>query len=111
MKKDPLLFITHMEECIEDIEIYMSGKSRDDFLADKMLQDAVVRKLMIIGEAVKNLPAEFTSKYPKVPWSDIARTRDKLVHDYFGVDLKLTFDIVAEDLPELKKQIARILKR
>ena len=64
----------------------------------------------IIGEAVKNLPESFKKKYPEVPWKEIAGTRDKLIHEYFGVDLKLTYKIAKENIPELKKNILKILK-
>ncbi len=111
MKKEPLVFIGHIEECIGAIESYMRGKTKSEFLADRMLQDAVVRRLEVMGEAVKNLPTSFTAKYPEVPWNDIARTRDKLIHDYFGVDLQMTLEIISDDLPKLKRHIAKIIKK
>ena len=67
-------------------------------------------KIEIIGEATKNIPSSFREKHIDVPWSEMARTRDKLIHGYFGVDLDLTFDIIEKDLPKLKKQILKILK-
>lgn len=107
--KDPIIFIKHIMGSIESIESYSKGISKKGFFENKQLQDAVMRRLEIIGEAVKNLPTEFTSKHKAVPWQDIAGTRDKLIHHYFGVDLELTFDIIQTEIPRLKKEINRIL--
>jgi len=76
-----------------------------------MRKDAIVRELEIIGEAVKNLSPGFTSKYPDVEWSQIARTRDIIIHRYFGLDLNVIWNIVKEDLPRLKKDIKEILDK
>jgi uncharacterized protein with HEPN domain len=110
MKRDPLIFIKHIDECISDIDEFMSGKTEADFLDDKMLNKSVIRTLEVMGEAVKNLPNDFIGRYPEIPWADIAGTRDKLIHNYFGVDLNLTYEIIKDDLPELKKQIKGILE-
>ncbi|MCX6720190.1 MAG: DUF86 domain-containing protein, partial [Candidatus Staskawiczbacteria bacterium] len=75
-----------------------------------IIQNATMRMIEIIGEAVKKLPENFKAKYPDVPWKEIAGTRDKLIHEYFGVDLELTYKIVKENIPELKKNITKILK-
>ena len=74
-----------------------------------MLQDAVVRRLEIIGEAVKHLPAEIKERNPDVPWKRIAGTRDVLIHDYFGVDVDLTWAVVKNSLPALRTQVTAIL--
>jgi len=109
MNKDPIIFIKHIMESIEHIESYSEGISKNNFLEDEKLQDAVIRRLEIIGEAVKILPKEFTDKYGSIPWQDIAGTRDKLIHHYFGIDLELTFDIIKKEIPKLKKEISKIL--
>lgn len=110
MKKDAKIFLKHILESIEKIEEFMKGVSKERFLNSVQLQDAVIRRLEIIGEATKNLPTEFRKKYSDVPWSEIARMRDKLIHGYFGIDLNLTFDIVRKDIPGLKEKISKILK-
>ncbi|WP_340819676.1 DUF86 domain-containing protein [Methanolobus sp. WCC4] len=107
--KDPEVFVMHIIDSIDKIEDFTSNKTKDEFLEDIQLQDATIRRIEIIGEASKNIPEEFRNKYPEVPWSEMARTRDKLIHGYFGVDLNLTWDIVQHDLPELKQKMYRIL--
>jgi uncharacterized protein with HEPN domain len=110
MKKDISIFLNHILESIERIEEFTKNISKKIFLDSIQLQDAVIRRLEIIGEATKNIPPEFRKKYADVPWSEIARTRDKLIHGYFVVDLALTWDIVKKDLPDLKKKIKKILE-
>ena len=80
MKKDIEIFLKQIMESIEAIETYSDGITKDDFLKDAIIQDAVIRRLEVIGEAVKNLPLEFTSKHNEVEWDKIARMRDKLIH-------------------------------
>ena len=111
MKKDPKVFIGHILESIHLIEKYVDQMSKDDFLKSVSIQDAVIRRLEIIGEAVKNIPPEFRDEYPDIPWRQIAGMRDVLIHGYFGVDLDLTWKVVKSDLPKLERKIAGILKK
>jgi len=104
MKKDTSIFIDHILENIEDIESFTKGVDKKRFLENKEKQNAVIRSLEIIGEAVKNIPQVIKAKYPKTPWKEIAGTRDKISHHYFGVDLELIWKIVKENLLELKKE-------
>ncbi len=109
MIKNPKIFLEHILECIELIEFYTDNKKEEDFIVSLLLQDAVIRRIEIIGEAVKNLPDEVKSKNPHIPWKKIAGMRDLLIHEYFGVDNKLTWSVVRKDIPELKKNIEKIL--
>ena len=109
MKKEPLIFIEHILESIERIESYTKDLSKEKLKKNVKIQDAIIRRIEIIGEATKNLPIDFRNKYTAVEWSDIIRTRDKITHHYFGIDLDIVWDIVKKDLPDLKKKIISIL--
>jgi len=110
MIKDSSIFIEHIVENITDIESFVNNVDKDKFLKDKEKQNAVIRSLEIIGEAVKNLPQNITAKYPNIPWKEIAGTRDKITHHYFGLDLELIWKTIKENIPELKQEILKIKK-
>jgi uncharacterized protein with HEPN domain len=84
--------------------------SRESFLADETLKRAFVRSLEIIGEAVKQIPDDFRDRYPQVEWRKMAGTRDKLIHDYLGVDYELVWDIVQNKIPALQSAMAGIIE-
>ncbi len=110
MRKDPAIFLRHMLESIQAIEEYTTGLSEADFLADRRTQDAVVRRLEIIGEAVRKLPEETKGLASDVAWQQIAAMRNLLIHEYFGVDLRLVWRVVGKDLPPFKKHIETLLQ-
>jgi len=108
MPRDYKAFINDILEAIHRIELYTSKLSVDEFSESQLYQDAVVRNLEIIGEAVKRLPNELIKKYPDIEWKKIAGLRDILVHAYFGIDIEIVWDIVQNKIPELKDQILLI---
>lgn len=110
MKKDPGIYLEHILEAINKISRYVEGMSEDDFLKDELVRDAVVRNIEIVGEAVKNLPADYRDKHDAVPWKDIAGMRDRIAHFYFGIDYGLVWLTVRKDLPELERTVRRLLK-
>lgn len=111
MKKDDTIFIRHMLDAINLIESYLQNKDYKDFKNNRMLQDAVIREIEIIGEAAKNVSADFRKKYPDIPWRSIAGMRDKLIHGYFGIDLGAVWDTAIKDLPRLKRMLMSILNK
>ncbi len=110
MRKDPRIFLKHILESIKEIEEFIKGISEEEFSRDIKTQDAVVRRIEIIGEAVKNLPLSFRKKYPEVEWREIAAMRDKLTHHYFGIEMSIVWETSKKDLPKLKKQVSKILR-
>jgi uncharacterized protein with HEPN domain len=95
-------------ECIEKIEEYTKEIDKDEFFENTQIQDAVLRRLEIIGEAVKNIPNDFRDKYPEIPWKKIAGMRDIFIHGYFGVNLERTWKVVKEDIFDLRTKILKV---
>lgn len=108
MKRQPQVYLDHILESVKLIEEYTEGATGEDFLRSVKLQDLVIRRLEIIGEAVKRLPDNVKNANPEIPWKKIAGMRDILIHEYFGVDLKLTWEVVQKELPRLRKAVEKI---
>ncbi len=108
--KSDNIYLKHIYESIEAIEDYIDGFTFDNFLGSMKTQDAVIRRLLIIGEAAKKVSTETKESNKKIPWRDMAGMRDVLVHDYFGVDLFQVWGTCQDDLPKLKQEIKNILK-
>jgi len=104
-KREPDVLLDDVRSSINKIERYTVGLNEASFLADEKTIDAVVRNLEIIGEAAKQLPAEFKTRYPAIQWSQIAGLRNRIVHDYAGIDLQLVWQIVKTAIPKLAVQI------
>lgn len=107
MKKISKPYIDDIVKSIKIIEHYVSGIDDDRGVFDEntQLQDAVIRRLEVIGEATKRLEANFKDKYPEIPWRQMAGMRDVLIHDYDEVDLDLVWEVVVKDLPLLKDSL------
>ncbi len=106
MKSDKL-YIGHIVDAISAIEEYILDMNYDDFSKDRKTQDAVLRKLEVVGEASKRLSDELTKSLPEIPWKDIVGMRNKLIHDYFGVDLEEVWKTIKEDVSVLKSALEK----
>lgn len=102
------VFIGDIWNSIIKIEEYIQHISEKEFEDSSEKQDAVIRRLEIIGEAVKNIPSDFREKYSDVPWRKMAGMRDVVIHEYFGVTIGLIWRVATSDLPILKDQISKI---
>ena len=109
MSKDPFILLQHILECVHKIRQYTKDMDIDKFLAEEMVQDAVIRNFEIIGEATKQLSMDFRAEHPYIPWKKIAGMRDKLIHDYIGVDLWAVWAVVEKIIPEFEAQLQQIL--
>lgn len=109
MTRDELVYLRHILDAINTVEVYLRGVNQKQFKATRLLQDGTIREIEIIGQAVKYLSKDIRKSYPEVPWQDIAGMRDKLIHGYFGVDVEKVWDTAKDDLPVLKKQVIGIL--
>lgn len=108
MPKEYSVYLDDILDSIGKIEKYTEGISYKEFVKNSLVVDGVVRNLEIIGEAVKNLPAEIKRKYPEVEWKKVAGLRDILIHEYFGIDTKILWDIVTDKITELKSSMKKI---
>ena len=108
MKRDIRVYLEDILESIEKIEEYTQAIDREDFLRKSQTQDAVLRRLEIIGEAVKHIPKRVRNNYPDIPWQQIAGMRDILIHEYFGVNLMRAWQVVTKDIFLLKTMVEKI---
>lgn len=98
-------YLSDIQQALQRITTYVAGMTYDSFVDDDKTQDAVIRNLEILGEATKNLSDELRDKHPAVPWRSMAGARDRLIHQYFGVNLDIIWQIISVELPQIALQI------
>ena len=109
-KRNIELYIVDILESSKKIKKFIKGLTFDDFKKDEKTLDAVIRNLEVIGEAAYHLPADFKKKHSYIPWLDISDMRNKLIHEYFGVDSEILWKTINEDLPSLVTEIKNIVQ-
>ena len=102
-------YVQDMLEAADKVASFISGMTQDQFLADEKTQYAVVRALEVIGEAAKKVPLAFRQEHPQVPWREVVGMRDKLIHDYFGVNVVVVWKTATEDAPNIASALREIL--
>lgn len=108
MKRDHRDFVEDMHQAISDIESFTDGMKREAFHGDRKTVNAVVRSLEVLGEAARSIPETVRQKYPEIPWKNIIGMRNKLIHEYFGIDVSMIWETIRTDLVPLKSSIAEM---
>lgn len=112
MSKQPIEYLKHIhDECVYIISVITPEMTKDDFLKDETLKRAIVRSLEIIGEATKQIPIDFKMKWESINWKNMAGMRDRLIHDYMGINYSIVWDVAKNKIPELNNQIIRVLAK
>ena len=107
--KDPLILVRHILDAIAKIEGYTKEFNQSDFEENFLVQDAVIRNIILIGEAAKNVPYDFKKKFTHIEWKQIVGMRNKVVHEYFVIDVETVWNVIQRDLPELKQAFSKLL--
>ncbi len=109
--RDYKLYLEDIRDAIKKIEKYTRGVSMRKFIKNNLIIDAVIRNLQIIGEAARKIPDSEKGRIPEIEWRRLAGLRNILVHEYFGVDNDILWDVVAHKIPELKRQVGTVLRK
>lgn len=110
INKYDTLFLEHISDALTKIEKFVKDVKYEDFLKNSLTQSGVIWQFLILGEAAQKISKEVRDIYPSIPWKDMAGMRNKLIHGYFEVDLKIVWDTIMKDVPILREQIKNILK-
>jgi uncharacterized protein with HEPN domain len=112
MSKESIEYLKHiLLECDYIVSVIKTETSKDEFLGDETLKRAVVRSLEIIGEATKKIPADIKCKWSNISWKNMAGMRDRLIHDYMGVNYSIVWDVVKNIIPEIRTEIQIIIRQ
>lgn len=109
-KRDYSDYLQDIMDSINAVEEFVKGMDYEDFKKDRKTIFAIIRGIEVIGEASKNIPRTIRSKYPEIPWEDMAGMRDKLIHEYFGVDIDILWKTIQQDLPQLKIFVLKVIE-
>ncbi|MBB5325905.1 uncharacterized protein with HEPN domain [Anoxybacillus tepidamans] len=109
MQKEPKVFLQDILAAAEKIEKYTKDLSYDDFLDNDLVSDAVIKNILVIGEATKNIPDEIRQAHPHIEWRKMAGMRDMMIHSYFSINYRIVWDVVQNKIPKLKQHVEQLL--
>jgi uncharacterized protein with HEPN domain len=109
MQREPRVFLEDILTAAVKVEKYTQGLSFDDFMDNDLISDAVIKNILVIGEATKNIPDEIRQKSSGIEWRKMAGMRDMMIHGYFSINYKIVWDVVQNKIPTLKKQVEQLL--
>jgi len=110
VRRDYSDYLQDIIKAIDEIRDFIRGQNSESFETDRKTINAVVRSLEVIGEAAKKIPFSLKRKNPAIPWKKMAGMRDKLIHEYFGIDVGMVWKVAKEDIPKLKPMISKVVK-
>ncbi len=110
MRRDDHVYVRHILDAVDKIRMYVADYSQSTFLESTLIQDGVIRQMEIMGEASRRISPDTRMQHPDIPWREMAAMRNKLIHDYFGIDLQLVWTTVQEELPKVRASLVRVLK-
>ena len=110
MKSQDLYYLEHILTCINDTEIFLKSKTKKQFSESKMIQYAILHSLQIMAESTKRVNTSLKLQVSDVPWHEISNFRNRLVHEYLGIDLGIIWNVIKTDLPKLKKRVKQMIK-
>ena len=108
MTRDCLDYLQDIIDAMADAQSFVQGITYEDFVKDKRTINSVLRSLEVVGEATKNVPDDVRQRFPLIPWRSLAGMRDKLIHQYFGVNLRAVWDTVQDDLPSIRPAVEAV---
>lgn len=111
MQREPKVFLEDIYTAADKIEKYTNGLTYDEFVDDDLVTDAVVKNILVIGEATKNIPEEIRQENPHIEWRKMAGMRDMVIHGYFSINYRIIWDVVTNKIPTLKSHIKQLLQK
>lgn len=110
MLRDVAVYLDDIINSMKLIQRYVRGMKMDDFLDDVQVQDAVMRRLEVVGEAAKHIPEDLRKQHPEIPWREMSGLRDVIIHGYFGVNMARVYKIAHDDVPDIRKKLETLKK-